>query len=154
MNKVINNLREKPIHVRRMIAFATSVFVTGIIGIVWFSNLIAVGLNTQSETAKKSDATPSPLAMLFDQFKSISRGAGNQLASVSSVFGFMQSSTTEAEIYAAKAKTAIVSDESSAIGVKRESGFSVKDSSGADSSSDTGSREGFDANDDSLDSSY
>lgn len=119
MKKIINNLRQKPPHVRKMVAFGTSATVAGVIGIVWFSNLVVIGLDTSSEKAKKADNSPSPISMLIDGAGKLFQSTGNELASVSSVFNFLESTTTE-QIDPSKSAGAIVPDESSAIGVKRE----------------------------------
>ena len=160
MKKLINNLRQKPPHVRKMVAFGTSATVAGVIGIVWFSSLVAVGLSTSSEKAKKVDNSPSPISMLVDGAGKLFQSTGNELASVSSVFNFMQSSTTE-PIDQTKAAGAIVPDESSAIGVKREIVVPVDNSVSkntgipTDAPNDVYNVDGSKVNTDgSLDSSY
>lgn len=107
MKKLINNLRQKPPHVRRMIAFVTSIAVTGIVGLIWISNLIALSIKTPVETAETK--TPSPFALMYGQIKDFVKSTGNQMAEVSSAFNFMQSSTTP-EIYPAKDTVATSSD--------------------------------------------
>jgi hypothetical protein len=160
MKKIINNLRQKPPHVRKMVAFGTSATVAGVIGIVWFSNLVVVGLDTSSEKAKNADNGPSPISMLIDGAGKLFQSTGNELASVSSVFNFMQSTTT-GQVDISKSAGAIVPDESSAIGVKREiivpvdSGTNKNTGIPSDAPSDVYNVDGSKVNTDSgLDSSY
>jgi hypothetical protein len=89
MKKLINNLRQKPPHVRRMVAFVTSVAVTAIIGIVWISSLVAVGVSSENDTAEVAK-TPSPIALMFDEMKSFFKSTGEDFASVSDSFNSLQ----------------------------------------------------------------
>jgi hypothetical protein len=89
MKKLINNLRQKPPHVRRMVAFVTSVAVTAIIGIVWISSLVAVGVSSENDTAEVAK-TPSPIALMFNEMKSFFKSTGEDFASVSDSFNSLQ----------------------------------------------------------------
>ncbi len=113
MKKLINNLRQKPPHVRRMVAFVTSIAITGLIGLIWVSNLIALGVNVPVETAEV-EKTPSPIALMYGQLKDFVKSTGNQLSSVSSAFDFMQSSTTSD---LSLAKNTITASADGAIGI-------------------------------------
>ena len=93
MKKLIHNLRQKPPHVRRIIALSTSVVVTGILGIIWISNLVAVNAVPSPDT-NNEDKTPSPFALMFDQMNDFFKSAGSDLAEVSSAFGFLEGTTT------------------------------------------------------------
>ena len=109
MKKIIHNLRQKPAHIRRMIAFVTSITLTAIVGIIWISNLIALGVNAPADTAEV-EKTPSPIALLYEQAKELLKSTGNQLAEVNSAFGFMQNGTISEEIITAKNTVATSSD--------------------------------------------
>jgi len=89
MKKLIHNLRQKPPHVRRMVAFVTSVAVTAIIGIVWISSLVAVGVSSENDTVEVAK-TPSPIALMFDEIKSFFKSTGEDFASVSDSFNSLQ----------------------------------------------------------------
>jgi len=89
MKKLIHNLRQKPPHVRRMIAFVTSVAVVAIIGMVWISSLVAVGVSSENDTAEVAK-TPSPIALMFNEIKSFFKSTGEDLASVSDSFSSLQ----------------------------------------------------------------
>jgi hypothetical protein len=110
MKKIIHNLRQKPAHVRRMIAFVTSITFTALVGIIWISNLIALGVNASADTAVVEEKTPSPIALLYGQAKELLKSTGNQLAEVSSAFNFMQSTTTSRKLQPAKNTIATSTD--------------------------------------------
>lgn len=93
MQKIINNLRQKPVHVRRTIAFITSIAITGVIGLVWVSSLLSIN-NSPSNDSTSTEKTPSPFALMIEQIKDFGHAAGNQLAEVSSAFNFLESTTT------------------------------------------------------------
>jgi hypothetical protein len=95
MKKLIHNLRQKPLHVRRMIAFVTSITLTALIGLILVSNLIAIGTNAQVETIEEK--TPSPFALMYEHMKDFFKSTGNQMAEVSTIFSSLQSSTTVEE---------------------------------------------------------
>lgn len=98
MSKLINHLRQKPAHVRRMVAFGTSFVITGFIGLIWVSSLFSGGLDVVASKNDDANKGPSPISVLADQFAEMFRFAGSQLASVGSSFGFAQSSSTESEV--------------------------------------------------------
>lgn len=125
MKKIIEDIRQKPPHVRRMFAFGTSLGVTGIIAIVWFTSLIAQGL-APSPVVKDQVVSqgPSPFSVMKDQFSDIVKMAGNQMANISTAFSFMQSSTTDSGIYDKKSgisSSTIKIDDNSSIGVSTTS---------------------------------
>lgn len=72
-----------------MVAFVTSVAVTAIIGIVWISSLVAVGVSPENDTVEVAK-TPSPIALMFDEIKSFFKSTGEDFASVSDSFSSLQ----------------------------------------------------------------
>jgi len=72
-----------------MIAFVTSVAVVAIIGMVWISSLVAVGVSSENDTAEVAK-TPSPIALMFNEIKSFFKSTGEDLASVSDSFSSLQ----------------------------------------------------------------
>lgn len=93
MKKIIHNLRQKPPHVLRMVAFVTSIFITSLVGIIWIANLISLNASQPVETAEVTNE-PSPIALMYGQMKDFAKSFGNNLASVSTVFNKMKTATT------------------------------------------------------------
>ncbi len=77
----------------------TSIAVTAIIGIIWISSLVAVGVTSSPDTAQV-EKTPSPLSLMFTEIKGFFNTTGSQLAQVGSSFNFAESGSTTSKAVA------------------------------------------------------
>ncbi len=93
MKKLIHNLRQKPAHVRRTIAFVTSITVTFLVGLILVSNIKS--LSTKVPVENTENKTPSPLALMYGGMKDFFKSTGNELAEVSTIFKSLQTTTTD-----------------------------------------------------------
>jgi hypothetical protein len=92
MRQIIKNLRAKPNHVKQMVSLFTALAITAVIGAIWVVGMAFSGGGSDStDTSKLSnaDGTPSPLAVIKDQFSNFAKTAGEQMAGVGSAFNSM-----------------------------------------------------------------
>ena len=85
--------------------------------------MIALGAKP-SVDENKIEKTPSPIALMYGQIKEFAKSTGNELASVSGIFNFMESGTTSGT-FATNGTVTTSSDGAIGVGVRTNTAESV-----------------------------
>ena len=91
----LETVRKKPLHTRRFIAFGLSIFITGIIFVIW----LGVWFSVYSKPVSASVSEVSPFSGVYQNMSDMYIGVTNQIGILKNVFKDIKLENINKEVY-------------------------------------------------------